>query len=42
MKGNNQVPNAHFSKDWHGVAAPNLIRTWLNQRTSRARIAFAI
>jgi large subunit ribosomal protein L13e len=43
MKGNNQLPNEHFSKDWHGVAAPNLVRTWLNQagRKKSRRVARA-
>uniref|UniRef100_A0A7S0PKJ3 60S ribosomal protein L13 n=2 Tax=Ostreococcus mediterraneus TaxID=1486918 RepID=A0A7S0PKJ3_9CHLO len=31
MKGNNQLPNAHFKKDWQGNAGPCRVRTWLNQ-----------
>ncbi len=34
MKGNNQLPNAHFKKDWQGNAGPCRVRTWLNQGTS--------
>ena len=39
MKGNNQLPNAHFKKDWQGntINGQCRVRTWLNQGTSRAR-----
>ena len=33
MKGNNQLPNAHFKKDWQGntINGQCRVRTWLNQ-----------
>ena len=31
MKGNNQLPNAHFKKDWQGNATQCRVKTWLNQ-----------
>jgi len=35
MKGNNQLPNAHFKKDWQGntINGQCRVRTWLNQGT---------
>jgi large subunit ribosomal protein L13e len=39
MKGNNQLPTAHFKKDWQGntINGQCRVRTWLNQGASRAR-----
>ena len=39
MKCNNQLPNAHFKKDWQGntINGQCRVRTWLNQGASRAR-----
>lgn len=33
MRGNNQLPNAHFKKDWQGntINGQCRVRTWLNQ-----------
>ena len=36
MRGNNQLPNAHFKKDWQGntINGQCRVRTWLNQGAS--------
>ena len=44
VKHNNQIPNQHFKKHWHGGknAKGSYVRTWFNQPARKTRRANGI